>query len=364
MVMILSGKQTSGGTGWVRSAAMVLALLTPQAASAGVILFLNIDGSGLGPESYQETLDYSNVGNEAVDPTKSKSGALKANLMERGVPAGSVRAEGSVSGTAGFLKNEAQVGTPIISSDHGYYFNPSYRADAHVGLIDQLTVHADDPTALFAPLHMVFDLTYALAVDGGLPPLLVDGTEAIGGDAGASINFDIFVGDLLSGFMFNVNGVAGTGASWGLPDPSEDGVASPFNSVLASLLAGGEYAELLNVTETTFGFNLNRAYTIAATLEVPVDVPFSLRMNSFASAGCTVRHNCKAFADFGNSLFASISTGPGFSLESAYGYNYTGRAPGEVTPVPEPGTLGFALAGLGAYRAVRGRRRRALSSSL
>jgi hypothetical protein len=69
-----------------------------------------------------------------------------------------------------------------------------------------------------------------------------------------------------------------------------------------------------------------------------------------------LRHHCSAYANFGNSLFASISTDPGFTLESAFGYGYTARAPREEpTPVPEPGTLALVLAGA-AYRAARRRR--------
>jgi hypothetical protein len=330
---------------------MALGLLTPQVASAGAILFLDV-GGGNDPK----TIDFNNIGNEANNPVTFKSDSVRWTPIERGFPAGLLRAEGSFDANNGILKGIAEVDTLSISSEAGYYFSPSYRADANTGLTDQLTLHANSPAAQFAPLHLAFDLDYALVANGGLPPVLLDGTVATGGDVGASVNFDITIGSILAGFLFNVNGVAGTGASWGLPDPSEDGVVTPFHSILASSFVGGNYTELLNVTEDSFGWSLNRAYTIETTFQVPVGVPFSLAMNSYASAGCYVRHNCNAYANFGNSLFASISTDPGFTLESAFGYGYTARAPiGEVTPVPEPGTLALVLAGLGACRAARRR---------
>jgi len=356
MIMMFPGKPLSKDVAWIRLAAIAVALLAPQVASAGSILFLEVGGAnGVPPEA----VDFNNIGNEVNNPVKFKGGSVRWTPIERGVPAGLLRAEGSFDANNGILKNIAEVGTPSISSEAGYYFNPSYRADANAGLTDELTLHSNNPAAQFAPLHLAFDLDYALVANGGLPPLLLDGTEVAGGDVGASIAFDVTIGNILAGFLFNFNGVAGTGATWGLPDPSQDGVASPFHSILASQFVDGNYSELLNVTEDNFGFSLSRAYTIETTFLVPVGVPFSLMMNSSASAGCTVRHHCSAFADFGNSLFASISTDPGFTLESAFGYGYTSRAPvEEPTAVPEPGTLALVLAGVGAYRAA-GRRRRA-----
>lgn len=82
------------------------------------------------------------------------------------------------------------------------------------------------------------------------------------------------------------------------------------------------------------------------------------------SAGCDQRTGCDALADFGNSLFASVSTDPGFTLESAFGYSYTAQEPdGGDGTVPEPVSLtltllGAALLGVRRLRRMKPRQRR------
>jgi hypothetical protein len=349
---------------WPGAILVALTLIAPRPAVAGLILVTDVfPFNGIAGE-----IDFSTVGNEAADPTKFKSSRVKHIPLTGGIPTGNLEAFGLVDARTGILKSRAEVSTSTIDPSDIFPegFRPSYRADATSGLVDELILASAIPGAQVAPLHIVIDLAYALAVDLGLPAVLPGGGTGVGGDAGASLDFSVSIGNAVAGFFFSVDGIAGTGASFGNVDPNDDGVLIPFHSIVANSFSNGSFTEIMNVVEDDFGGNLSRNYTIEATLLAPVGTPFQVMMASHAEGGCSERNGCVALADFGNSLFASISTDPGFSLHSSFGYGYTARAGGggpdpdpdpDPDPIPEPGILTLTLVAVGFFGAARRRKR-------